>query len=118
MLGEKSMSQFERAMNDHGVLVIRAFSPRTRGRAERLFGTFQDILIKEMGLRKIQSKESAKPGHVWNIKFKLTGIESIIQDIIKMGHFYFVLTNIFSPLTEGLNYHIINLWWLLQSWQI
>lgn len=57
--GERSMSQFERAMNDLGVLVIHAFSPQAKGRVERLFKTFQDRLIKEMRLRGIQSKESA-----------------------------------------------------------
>jgi len=41
------------------VEVIHANSPQAKGRIERLFGTFQDRLIKEMRLRGIKSKEEA-----------------------------------------------------------
>jgi hypothetical protein len=52
-------SQFERALGELGVEVIHANSPQAKGRIERLFGTFQDRLIKEMRLRGIKSKEEA-----------------------------------------------------------
>jgi len=38
--GEESMSQFERAMKELGVIMIYAGSPQAKGRIERLFGTF------------------------------------------------------------------------------
>jgi len=52
-------SQFERALDGLGVEVIHANSPQAKGRIERLFGTFQDRLIKEMRLAGISTKEEA-----------------------------------------------------------
>jgi len=53
------MSQFERALDELGVEVIHAHSPQAKGRIERLFGTFQDRLVKEMRLRGIKTREEA-----------------------------------------------------------
>jgi hypothetical protein len=53
------MSQFERALRELGVKVIHANSPQAKGRVERLFGTLQDRLVKEMRLRGIRTKEKA-----------------------------------------------------------
>jgi len=55
----KPLSQFERALDELGVRVIHANSPQAKGRIERLFGTFQDRLIKEMRLKQIKAKEGA-----------------------------------------------------------
>jgi hypothetical protein len=55
----KSMSQFERALDELGVEVIHAYSPQAKGRIERLFGVFQDRLIKEMRLLGVKTKEGA-----------------------------------------------------------
>jgi len=57
--GEESKSQFERAVEELGVEVIRAYSPQAKGRVERSFRTFQDRLIKEMRLAGVKSKEEA-----------------------------------------------------------
>lgn len=56
---EESMSQFERALEELGVEVIHAHSPQAKGRVERLFGTLQDRLIKEMRLRGVNTKDGA-----------------------------------------------------------
>lgn len=56
---EESMSQFERALEELGVEVIHAHSPQAKGRVERLFGTLQDRLIKEMRLRGVNTKDDA-----------------------------------------------------------
>lgn len=53
------MSQFERALRELGVKVIHANSPQAKGRVERLFGTLQDRLVKEMRLKGIRTKEEA-----------------------------------------------------------
>jgi hypothetical protein len=53
------MSQFERALRELGVKIIHANSPQAKGRVERLFGTLQDRLVKEMRLRGIRTKEEA-----------------------------------------------------------
>lgn len=53
------MTQFERAMGELGIRVICANSPEAKGRIERLFGTLQDRLVKEMRLRSIKSREDA-----------------------------------------------------------
>lgn len=55
----KPMSQFERAAKELGIEIIHANSPQGKGRIERLFGTFQDRLIKEMRLIRIKTKEEA-----------------------------------------------------------
>jgi len=56
---ERSQSQFQRAMSELGVEVIHAHSPAAKGRIERLFGTFQDRLIKEMRLAQVASLAAA-----------------------------------------------------------
>lgn len=55
----KALTQFQRAMEDLGIKVIHAYSPQAKGRAERLFGTLQDRLIKELRLANIETKEEA-----------------------------------------------------------
>jgi transposase len=57
--GIKTLSQFERALKELGVEVIHAQSPQAKGRIERLFGVFQDRLVKEMRLRSITTKGQA-----------------------------------------------------------
>jgi len=53
------LSQFERALKELGVEVIHAHSPQAKGRIERLFGTFQDRVVKEMRLRGIRTLQEA-----------------------------------------------------------
>jgi len=53
------LTQFERAMTELNVRVICANSPEAKGRIERLFGTLQDRLVKEMRLTDIKSREDA-----------------------------------------------------------
>jgi len=53
--GKELMTQFERALGELGVNVIHAYSPQAKGRVERLFGTLQDRLVKEMRLRNIKT---------------------------------------------------------------
>jgi hypothetical protein len=43
-----SMSHFEKSLAELGVQVIHAYSPQAKGRVERLFGTFQELVVKEM----------------------------------------------------------------------
>jgi transposase len=54
-----ALSQFERALKELGVKVIHAHSPQAKGRIERLFGTLQDRLVKEMRLRGTTTREEA-----------------------------------------------------------
>jgi transposase len=49
------MTQFQRAMGNLAILLITAHSPEAKGRIERLFGTLQDRLVKEMRLAKINT---------------------------------------------------------------
>lgn len=50
LAGRKPHSQFERSLAELGVDLLHAHSPQAKGRVERLFGTFQDRLIKELRL--------------------------------------------------------------------
>src|SRR3990170_1410342 len=52
-------TQIQRGLNELGVGLIIAGSPQAKGRIERLFGTFQDRLLKELKLYKISSIEKA-----------------------------------------------------------
>ncbi len=48
--GVQPMSHFEHSLAQLDVEVIHAYSPQAKGRIERLFGTFQDRVVKEMRL--------------------------------------------------------------------
>ena len=75
------MSQFERAMGELGVRLIHAHSPQAKGRIERLFGTLQDRLVKEMRLEGIKSIDEANVFletylPVYNKKFRVSPASS------------------------------------------
>ena len=55
----RPQSQFERALAALGVQVIPAYSPQAKGRIERLFGIFQDRLVKELRLAGITTRDDA-----------------------------------------------------------
>lgn len=54
-----TLTQFQRAMGELAIEVIPANSPQAKGRVERLFGTLQDRLIKELRLAGIQTIDGA-----------------------------------------------------------
>lgn len=53
------LTQFGRAMKQLGIEMIPAYSPEARGRSERMFGTHQDRLTKELALYGITEMEPA-----------------------------------------------------------
>lgn len=57
--GRPSRSQFARSLAELGVELLHAHSPQAKGRVERLFGTFQDRLIKELRLAGIRTLATA-----------------------------------------------------------
>jgi len=57
--GEGPLTQYQRALQELGIKIIHADSPQAKGRVERLFGTLQDRLIKEMRLAKIKTIDEA-----------------------------------------------------------
>jgi transposase len=57
--GIKSKTQFEMVMSELGVRVIHARSPQAKGRVERLFGTLQDRLVKELRLANVKNIQDA-----------------------------------------------------------
>lgn len=59
LAGEAPRSQFGRLVNELGIELIPSYSPQGRGRVERLFGTLQDRLVKELGLLKTSTLEEA-----------------------------------------------------------
>lgn len=52
-------TQIERALKELGVELIIAGSPQAKGRIERLFGTLQDRLLKELKLHEISTVKKA-----------------------------------------------------------
>lgn len=57
--GEEVLTQYGRAMKLLGVKLSLANSPQAKGRVERRNGVFQDRLVKEMRLRRIDTLEAA-----------------------------------------------------------
>jgi hypothetical protein len=53
------ITQFCRALKELGVELICAHSPQAKGRVERVFGTLQDRLVKEMTLANVRTTEEA-----------------------------------------------------------
>ncbi len=65
--GEEPLSQFGRALRELEIEWIAAHSPQAKGRIERLFGTLQDRLVKEMRLAGIDSIAAAN--HFLEMRF-------------------------------------------------
>ena len=56
---EQSDTQIQRALKSLNITMINANSPQAKGRIERLFKTFQDRLVKELELKKIETMKEA-----------------------------------------------------------
>ena len=56
---KQQLTQFGRAMNHLGIEMIAAYSPEARGRSERVFGTLQDRLCKELRRHSISDQDKA-----------------------------------------------------------
>lgn len=59
LAGERPRSQFGRLTDELGIELIPSYSPQARGRVERLFGTLQDRLVRELALAKVDTLEDA-----------------------------------------------------------
>ena len=57
--GEAVATQFSRALSELGIGLISANSPQAKGRVERLWGTAQDRLVKELRLAKADTMDRA-----------------------------------------------------------
>jgi transposase len=74
LAGQPPMSQVQRVMAELGIESIAAYSPQAKGRIERLWGTLQDRLTKELRLAGITTAEAANaflPGFIerYNARF-------------------------------------------------
>lgn len=74
LAGQPPMSQIQRVMAELGIESIPAYSPQAKGRIERLWGSLQDRLTKELRLANISSLEAANaflPGFIarYNARF-------------------------------------------------
>jgi len=58
-VSKTQLTQFGRAMQQLGIVMIPAYSPEARGRSERMFRTHQDRLVKELALHNITTMEEA-----------------------------------------------------------
>lgn len=59
LAGKEPQTQFGRAMEQLGVVLILANSPQAKGRVERMNGVLQDRLVKELRIARINDLESA-----------------------------------------------------------
>ncbi|HLE81285.1 MAG TPA: ISNCY family transposase, partial [Dehalococcoidia bacterium] len=74
LAGQLPMSQIQRVMAELGIESIPAYSPQAKGRIERLWGTLQDRLTKELRIAGITTLEEANaflPGFIgwYNLRF-------------------------------------------------
>jgi hypothetical protein len=74
LAGQAPMSQIQRVMAELGIESIAAYSPQAKGRIERLWGTLQDRLTKELRLAGITTLDAANaflPGFLdrYNARF-------------------------------------------------
>ena len=60
LAGQTPMSQIQRIMAELGIESIPAYSPQAKGRIERLWGTLQDRLTKELRLADITTLEAGQ----------------------------------------------------------
>jgi len=58
-INKEAITQFTRALNTLGIELICANSPQAKGRVERANETFQDRLVKELRLQKIDNYQDA-----------------------------------------------------------
>jgi len=58
-VSKTQLTQFGRAMKQLGILMIPSYSPEARGRIERVFGTHQDRLVKELAFHEITEMNDA-----------------------------------------------------------
>jgi len=91
--GEFAKTQFARSLNELDVKIIFARSPQAKGRVERLFGTLQDRLVKELRLANVSTLNQANTFlksylHKYNARF---GIKP------------FKKTNLHRPVPKQLN---------------
>ena len=56
---QPNRTQFGRLLSELGVESIPSYSPQSKGRIERLFGTFQDRLVSELRLAKVSTMDQA-----------------------------------------------------------
>lgn len=56
---KRTLTQVGRALSHLGVEHIAAYSPEARGRSERMFGTLQDRLVKELALHGLRDMAAA-----------------------------------------------------------
>lgn len=79
----EALTLIERGLNELGIELIRALSPQAKGRVERLFGTLQDRLIKEMRVAGISSMAAANRFleevfiPFWNQRFAVPSAEPV-----------------------------------------
>jgi DNA-binding Lrp family transcriptional regulator len=59
MIHGKPLTNVGQALLELGIEWIPAHSPQAKGRVERLFGTFQDRLVKELRVARVKSLEGA-----------------------------------------------------------
>mgnify|MGYP001317630918 CR=1 FL=1 len=90
LAGEREPTQFGRALAELGIEPIFANSPQAKGRIERLWGTFQDRLVSELRLAKVDTIESANaflatylPRH--NARFAIAALEAAAWRALPAG---------------------------------
>jgi hypothetical protein len=63
---QQAETQYARAMRELEIDITCALSPQAKGRVERLFGTFQDRMVKELRLAGISTRDA---GNRWLKKY-------------------------------------------------
>jgi transposase len=82
LLGRREPTQLGRAFGELEIELIFAHSPQAKGRIERLWGTFQDRLVAELRLAKVDTLAAANrflPGYIarHNARFAIAATDAL-----------------------------------------
>lgn len=81
LAGKPPRSQLGRLLDELDIQLIRAYSPQAKGRIERLFGTFQDRLVKTLrraGASSLEDANRVLPGFLpgYNARFAIPAAQA------------------------------------------
>jgi hypothetical protein len=115
-------TQFGRALADLDIEWIAAHSPQAKGRVERLFGTLQDRLVKEMRLGEIATLEAANRfleitfWPFWNQRFAVAPARhSDAHRRLERGHRLQEILSVRLARTVGSDHTVV---WKGQRWGV
>lgn len=119
---QPARTQFGRALAELDIEWIAAHSPQAKGRVERLFGTLQDRLVKEMRLQEITTLEEANRfleitfWPFWSERFAVSPARNAdVHRRVERGHCLEQILSVRVVRTVGSDHTVV---WQGQRWGV